>query len=206
MSLEGLVCPAAGARRSMPAMRDRQRMRPTRPAALAAAIVCSLACAHSKGSPAASQLCVVRHAQAFSNLEPRPKGLSDTDLDALTPHGEAQAQTLAERLPEGPVAVWSSPRTRTRRTAAALGQPVTVDANLRPLDEDETAENARARARALLAGLRRETPAGTHAVVVTHSDLGPIVLGETVGTPPSERAQRHALATAEVACVPLTPR
>lgn len=175
--------------------------------------------------PAPSQLCVVRHAEAFKNLDPAPAGLSPEQLDALTPRGEEQARRAGAALPAGVERVLTSPAGRARETAAWLG-PWTpeVEPALRPLDGDlpwsererawaagedprppggESLADGQARARALLDRLRAALPPGRHAVVVTHGDLGPVLLGELRGTPLLARPTRDALPGGGVVCLPL---
>ncbi len=82
---------------------------------------------------------LVRHAQAYSNLQP-PPALPPEQLDRLTDVGAANARRLAglvRRL--APARVLVSPLNRTRQTAelvrSGLGLPfVTVEPRLRPMD------------------------------------------------------------------------
>jgi broad specificity phosphatase PhoE len=173
-----------------------------------------------------SRLCVVRHAQAYKNLDPRPAGMSPEQLDSLTPDGEAQARALAGALPDGVARLWSSPARRTRQTAERLGLPVPVrvEPALRPLEGDlpwdqrmaawsrgedprpeggESLADGAARADALLRRLRAELEPGEHAAVVTHGDLASILLGELRGTPLLERPRRDTLGTGQMRCLPL---
>lgn len=175
-----------------------------------------------------AQVCVARHAESFRNLNPRPEGLSEAELDALTPQGEAQARALAARLPAGVARVWSSPLNRAQQTAGLLGAPVPVEvqADLRPLDgaipwaereaawaagqdprppDGESLGDGQGRAVALLGRLRDQLGPGQHAVLVTHSDLGALLLGELRGTPLLERPAKDTLATGDLACLPLGP-
>ena len=82
---------------------------------------------------------LVRHAQAYSNLQP-PPALPPDQLDHLTDLGAANARRLAGLVrPLAPVRVLVSPLNRTRETAelvrAGLGLPlVTVEPRLRPMD------------------------------------------------------------------------
>ena len=174
-----------------------------------------------------SQLCVVRHAQAFKNLDPRPPGLTPEQLDSLTPEGEAQACALRASVPEGVALVWSSPMHRTQQTAAllALLPPVVVEPDLRPLrsslpwdermaawergedprqEDGESLSDGAERVLALLDRLRDELASGTHAVVVTHGDIASILLGELRGTPLLERLREDMLDTGQLVCLPLT--
>lgn len=81
---------------------------------------------------------LVRHGQAYSNLEP-PPALPEGELDRLTDLGRAQSRAAAAALRRGAVAaVLSSPAGRARGTAeemrAVLGLPgYTVEPRVRPL-------------------------------------------------------------------------
>jgi probable phosphoglycerate mutase len=69
---------------------------------------------------------LVRHGQALSNLNPRPK-LTPTELDHLTDLGRAQAaRTVALLRGQGVRLVLSSPAQRARETAAILGDAVST--------------------------------------------------------------------------------
>lgn len=77
-----------------------------------------------------TRLLVVRHGQTDWAATRRHTGRSDIALDAV---GEAQADTLRDRLPlDGAVAVWISPLSRAADTARRAG--LLVDA----VDEDLT--------------------------------------------------------------------
>jgi probable phosphoglycerate mutase len=79
----------------------------------------------------APRLLLVRHGQTAWNQERRFLGRTDIPLDAT---GRAQAARLAARLSTTPLAaVWSSPLSRARETAAALGAPH-LDPDLVELD------------------------------------------------------------------------
>jgi broad specificity phosphatase PhoE len=82
-------------------------------------------------APPALRLYVVRHAQAWKNVPAslRPKGMTDDQLDALTPKGIEQAERIGKALVgHDVVAVYSSPARRAQQTAQAiaraLGLPV----------------------------------------------------------------------------------
>ncbi|MFC5749981.1 histidine phosphatase family protein [Actinomadura rugatobispora] len=88
------------------------------------------------GQAAATTLYLVRHGQTVWHAENRYAGISDI---GLTGTGREQARRLAEWASGAEIdAVWSSPLSRTRATAApaasALGLPVTVDGDLVELD------------------------------------------------------------------------
>jgi probable phosphoglycerate mutase len=82
---------------------------------------------------------LVRHGQALSNLDPAPD-LPKEQLDHLTELGKRQAEKAGAALRDlGIGAIWSSPASRARETAAlvasALGMPPPqVESRLRPLD------------------------------------------------------------------------
>jgi probable phosphoglycerate mutase len=85
------------------------------------------------------RLFLVRHAQAVSNLDPRPK-LPPAELDHLTPLGQAQsARTAALMRAQGVRAVLTSPAGRARETAEVLAKALgtgaaAVEARARPLE------------------------------------------------------------------------
>lgn len=90
--------------------------------------------------PPSVRLLLVRHGFALSNVQPRPAGLSDEQLDHLTDEGRAQAAAAARALAaEKPALVVSSPAMRAQETAreiaAALGGiEIRVDPRLRPME------------------------------------------------------------------------
>lgn len=201
---------------------------PLRPIFTTVLALLSFACDSSDEAEAleSSQLCVMRHAEAFKNLTPPPEGLTSAQLDALTPNGEAQARAAGTRLPRGVRVLASSPAHRAQQTARGLGLEVEVaiEPALRALDGDvawdtrvaawsrgedrrpeggESLADGAARVRALLTSLRARLRDGEHAVVVTHGDIAALVIGELRGTALLERPRRHELGTAEVACLPL---
>lgn len=211
-------------------MKHRSSSRP----ALLAVVGLAVACAESSSAPVASpvaetlepsRLCVVRHAQAFKNLDPRPEDLTPEQRDSLTPEGEAQARALAARIPAEVALVLTSPASRTQQTAARLASVTPrVEPALRPLDgalswdarvaawtrgEDprpeggESLADGAARTGALLARLRAELTPGQVAIVVTHGDVAALLLGELRETPLLERPTREALGEAEMRCEPL---
>src|SRR4051812_13923013 len=89
--------------------------------------------------PDAIRVILVRHGQAFSNLEPKPK-LSASELDRLTPKGAEQVRATAQLLRAlSPSLLIASPLHRALQTAdeirAILGlERVKIDAGLRPLE------------------------------------------------------------------------
>lgn len=82
---------------------------------------------------------LVRHAQAYSNLQP-PPALPEEQLDRLTDTGWANARRLSRLLRVvAPARVLASPLHRTQQTAEALREGlalplVTVEPRLRPMD------------------------------------------------------------------------
>jgi broad specificity phosphatase PhoE len=82
--------------------------------------------------PTATTLLLVRHAETDDNVALRLSGWTDTDL---SPRGEAQVHLLADHVNRAhghAAALYSSPLTRARRTADAIGaltghDPVLLD-------------------------------------------------------------------------------
>ncbi len=174
--------------------------------------------------PAPRQLCVVRHAEAFKNLQPPPAGMTAELADSLTPRGREQARAAGSSLPAGITAVFTSPAGRARETAQGLAvEPAAeVAAALRPLDgtvswDDrlahwaggadprpaggESLADGWARARALRDEVARAP--GGHVVFVTHGDVAALLLGDADGVPLLERPATINLANGEARCVPL---
>jgi probable phosphoglycerate mutase len=105
--------------------------------ALVAACLCavgSLAC-HAgrivplsdvdREEPARLTVYLVRHAEAYRNVSVllRPRGLSESELDSLTPRGAEQAGGLGRALASENLAlVLTSPAQRTRQTADAIAR------------------------------------------------------------------------------------
>lgn len=184
----------------------------------------AVACSRAPEPPAT--LCVVRHAEAFKNLDPPPPDLDPARLDTLTPRGEAQARALRDALGAGTLRVSTSPAGRARQTAALIAGDGAVETAvaLRPLDGDvawtertrawsagedprpaggESLADGRDRIAALLDALRAKLAPGERAVWVTHGDIASLVLGELRGTPLFERPTRDTLDTGGHACLPL---
>lgn len=80
-------------------------------------------------------LLLARHGETDLNTDDRWQGRIDAPLNAA---GQAQAQRLANELPEGIQAIVASPMQRARQTAepaaARLGLPVAFDADFRERD------------------------------------------------------------------------
>ncbi len=75
----------------------------------------------------ALQLILIRHAETVANVQRRWVGWNDTPL---TERGEAQAEAVARRLAAevtDPVALYTSPLPRARRTAEVIGQALGLD-------------------------------------------------------------------------------
>ncbi len=174
---------------------------------------------------AAPQLCVIRHGQAFRNLIRLTPATTADALDHLTPQGKDEARRAGERLPPGAAAVYASPARRTRQTAALLGRggEALVASELRSLEgalsfgerqiawqrgedprpaDGERLADGLARVQSLLRRVRTEVPAEAHVVLVTHGDIGPLVIGELEGIPPLERPFRVTLETGQGVCLP----
>lgn len=177
------------------------------------------ACQRSDAPP--PFVCVVRHAEAYKNLPDPP---ADPALaDQLTPTGRAQAAATGAALPRPLARVAASPAGRARQTAEdlATGLMVEVWPDLQPLRGDlpwsareeawrrgedprpeggESLADGRLRAAKVLDQVRAR---GGSTVLVTHGDLGPLLLGELAGTPLADRSATHALANGEARCLPL---
>lgn len=172
------------------------------------------------------QVCVVRHAESYINLGMTEADLPPGKLDTLTPDGQERARALLAELPAPIGSVLVSPTGRALHTAQLMELPAAVrpDAVLRPLvgdvpwedrlaaaaegrdladDNTETFAQGAARAARALERARAITEPGTHAVLITHSDLGPLILGDLAGTPLLERPATHPLQLGEVRCAPL---
>lgn len=178
---------------------------------------------------APSQLCIVRHAEAYRNIKPTPEGLSAEELDTLTANGEDQAGRVAGAVVHPVGLLWTSPTKRTRQTAQLSGldrAPEIVD-DLRMLEGDvswdervgqweaerdprpdagESLADGHLRATSLLTRARSELAAGEHAVFVTHGDIASILIGELQGTPLLARPMTHVLGSGESLCLPLGER
>ena len=173
--------------------------------AFIALLFSTVACASTPATStrAAPQLCIIRHAESYGNLDPRPADMTPEQLDALTPAGETRASEIRAELPEVVSFVWSSPRNRTQQTAAALGLTVEVVDSLRPMDEGESVADAQARANALIKRACAALSPGQSGAVVSHSDITALVLGALRGTAQEDRLVQDKIGTGELVCVPL---
>src|SRR5262245_11701842 len=80
--------------------------------------------AEAPAARAVAQVYLVRHGQAFSNLDPEPD-LPPDQLDRLTPLGHEQAAETGRALASRkPVLILTSPVRRARETADEIRQAV----------------------------------------------------------------------------------
>jgi probable phosphoglycerate mutase len=136
-----------------------------------------------------TRLVLVRHGETEWHAENRYAGISDVQL---TEHGVAQARRLARWARTAELsAVWSSPLTRARLTAAecaeATARPLHVDARLCELDFGRGDGLTRAE-------MRQRFPA---AVAAFHDD--PVAHHLPDGEDPAAAAQRFTDCLAEIA-------
>ncbi len=69
---------------------------------------------------------LVRHAQAYKNITPRPD-MSPERLDSLTPEGEKQAAVLGDFLKDKSIGIiYSSPTGRTKQTAEGISRVIKI--------------------------------------------------------------------------------
>lgn len=107
---------------------------------MAGLVASGLAPGAAAHEPQPVKLLLVRHGFALSNVQPRPAGLSDEQLDHLTDEGRAQARAAGRALATlKPVLVVTSPAVRAletaREIAAVLGAiEVQLDPRLRPME------------------------------------------------------------------------
>ena len=160
---------------------------------------------------------LVRHAQALSNLDPPPEGLSGEELDHLTDLGRQQAALAAAELRDQAVElVLSSPASRARETAQiiaeALGVPVRVEPRLQPLAvgdglewDDRFAEwkagrdssppggesmaQVGERVYVLVESLPSQVSGGGGAVLVAHAEVIGAYLGHLLSVSPHRRLE-----------------
>lgn len=174
------------------------------------------ACAASdspSSSPPTQTIYVVRHAEAYKNLDPQPD-MPPGELDRLTERGQAQARALGAWLADRGVSqVLSSPLGRTHETAvliaAALPSPLeaTDTPDLRPLaggvdwawreaawssGRDPRPEGGESLADGVTRALATLEGRDGALVLVTHGDVAAGLLGEAAGTALPQRFVRHA--------------
>ena len=160
---------------------------------------------HLVGVPDASEVWLIRHADAYSGLESLEDGVLDP---VLTLQGHAQAKRLAGRLAGLPVdRVWSSTLRRARQTAdsvaAVHGLDVLSDPRLRevrthwdegtpasqlvrgsypfPEPEEEVFARMREAIGDVVAGLGPPIERRRRAVVVSHSAAILLYIAHTLG-------------------------
>jgi broad specificity phosphatase PhoE len=152
----------------------------------------------------ASQLCVVRHAQAYGNLKGAPSGLTTEQRNTLTEKGRVQAKRLGAEVPRPVAAVFASPTGRARMTAELMGLsvPIGLTGELRAL-EDESLSEGRQRILEALDRARAEVTKGKHVVMVTHGKVAALLIGELKGTPLSKRPSAHRISFGEAVCLPM---
>jgi broad specificity phosphatase PhoE len=152
----------------------------------------------------ASQLCVVRHAQAYGNLKGAPPGLTTEQLNTLTEKGRVQAKKLGAEVPRPVAAVFASPTGRARMTAElmGLGVPIGLTGELSAL-EDESLDHGRQRILEAIDRARAAVTTGKNVVMVTHGKVAALLIGELKGTPLSERVAAHRISYGEAICLPM---
>ncbi len=152
------------------------------------------------GAPTPSRsfdVLVVRHAEAWSNLDPQQReGRNASEADSLTPKGVAQAQALAASIGNIEVgAVFHSPSGRASETARILADhcqaPMIRLEALSPMQDGESVEAAAERARTALVA-RGEAGAW---IVVSHSGVTAALIGEAEGVASKDRLVTCKLAT-----------
>jgi len=184
--------------------------------------------------PGSLQLFLVRHAQAFKNLNPLPD-LPARQLDSLTVVGKQQAAAVGRYLKDKPIsAIYASPAGRTRQTAeiireqTGLQDTVIVEQNLISLrkgymsvttsqdanlgkndmnvrqDEGESLAEGQQRVTQLVDRLRNQASAQT-VVFVTHGDICLAVLAYAGATPLSAADSLHTVPAGSVSELEITP-
>ena len=179
-------------------------------------------------------LFLVRHAQAFKNLNPLPD-LPAGQLDSLTAVGELQAAALGRYLKDKSInAIYASPAGRTRQTAeiirekAGIPDTVIVEQNLISLHkgymsvttsqdanqgkndmnvrqgEGETLADGQQRVIQLIDWLRKQASAQT-VVFVTHGDICLALLAYAGATPLSAADSLHTVPAGSVSELKITP-
>ena len=144
-------------------------------AALAVAAPTPGAAAEPSSPAEVLRVYLVRHGQAFSNLDPRPDLPAD-QLDRLTALGHEQASETGRALAlRQPALVLTSPAGRARETAeeirqAAAGVTVRTEPRVRPQEDDESPAQVAER---VLRAVRdeRKRHRGHAIVVVAHSEV-----------------------------------
>lgn len=156
-------------------------------AALAVAAPVRGGAAEPSARPGVLQVYLVRHGQAFSNLDPAPK-LPPPELDRLTALGHEQASETGRVLAlRQPALILTSPARRARQTADEIKQAaggVTVRAEPRVRSQEPGESPARVGER-VLQTLREEQKrhGGRPIVVVAHSEVIGAFLALVQGEP-----------------------
>jgi broad specificity phosphatase PhoE len=156
-------------------------------AALAVAAPLRGGAAEPSTPPGVLQVYLVRHGQAFSNLDPAPK-LPPHKLDRLTALGHEQASETGRVLAlRQPALILTSPANRARETAeeikqAARGVAVRTEPRVRPEEPGESPARVGAR---VLQAVREEHKrhGGRPIVVVAHSEVIGAFLALVQGEP-----------------------
>ena len=169
----------------------------------------SFALASGPGRPdpepsARRRVCVVRHGESFKNLKHPPPRMSEEELVGLTENGKAQARAAKDRLALGKDArVLASPATRAQATARIIAgaRAFETAATLLYLEEGRSAEKALIELKAEIERSLSKKPSPDPLVLVTHSDISALLLGEPRATPIAERARVHVLDTGNFECV-----
>jgi len=150
------------------------------------------------------RLYLVRHVEVWANRSAteRPADLTAEDEERLTPHGQVQAGAAVGAL-QGTEArirvVISSPVGRAEGTARAIADrfdppvPLRLDDRWSWLATDETMDAGAARAAQAAGEALDSLRPGEAAVIVTHGDLIPALVGWIEGTPVGERIDRHTV-------------
>jgi broad specificity phosphatase PhoE len=151
---------------------------------------------------------LVRHGQAFSNLDPAPS-LPPAELDHLTPPGERQAEAAGRALVgHGVASVLTSPAGRARETAEGLSRglglaPPAVESRLRPKEPGESVAVVGDRVDHLVRALARSRR-GTGVVLVTHGEVLAAYLDRFRGAGAAPRDAK-GLATGSITVVDIAP-
>ena len=151
---------------------------------------------------------LVRHGQAFSNLDPVPD-LPPAELDRLTPLGTRQAEAVGRALAgRGVTSVLTSPASRARETAEGITRALSlaapaVETQLRPMAPVESVERVGDRVDGLVHALARSRR-GTGVVLVAHGEVLAAYLGHVQG-PSAPKRDPKSFATGSITVVDVAP-
>ena len=151
---------------------------------------------------------LVRHGQAFSNLDPVPD-LPPAELDHLTPLGTRQAEAVGRALAgRGVTSVLTSPASRARETAEGITRALSlaapaVETQLRPMAPVESVERVGDRVDGLVHALARSRR-GTSVVLVAHGEVLAAYLGHVPG-PSAPKRDPKGFATGSITVVDVAP-